>query len=161
MFKTIVGARAVGAGAASRYGSGSGSGSDQKMRLLAAPAPQHCYFPYFSSIFPFLPSPFRVLISCLLFYFFITIIFLFLRTSGPSIYKTFYASIYLPIIPLLGLLHVLTSMKRSIPLFTFLLFLSEAFLYYTSRFNFYETFYSSIYLPIIPLLGIPILYFTF
>jgi hypothetical protein len=43
MFNTIVGARAgaVGAGAASRYGSGSGSGSDQKMRLLAAPAPQH------------------------------------------------------------------------------------------------------------------------
>jgi hypothetical protein len=33
MFNTI-----VGAGAASRYG----SGSDQKMRLLAAPAPQHC-----------------------------------------------------------------------------------------------------------------------
>jgi hypothetical protein len=32
MFNTI-----VGAGAASRYG----SGSDQKMRLLAAPAPQH------------------------------------------------------------------------------------------------------------------------
>jgi hypothetical protein len=29
----------VGAGAAWRYGSG--SGSDQKMRLLAAPAPQH------------------------------------------------------------------------------------------------------------------------
>jgi hypothetical protein len=41
MFYTIVGAGAVGtgAGAASRYG----SGSDQKMRLLAAPAPQHCY----------------------------------------------------------------------------------------------------------------------
>jgi hypothetical protein len=37
MFYTIVGAGAVGAGAASRYG----SGSDQKMRLLAAPAPQH------------------------------------------------------------------------------------------------------------------------
>jgi hypothetical protein len=36
MFNTIVGAGAVGAGAASRYGSGSG----QKMRLLAAP--QHC-----------------------------------------------------------------------------------------------------------------------
>jgi hypothetical protein len=34
MFNTI-----VGAGAASRYG----SGSDQKMRLLAAPAPQHWY----------------------------------------------------------------------------------------------------------------------
>jgi hypothetical protein len=33
MMKTI-----AGAGAASRYG----SGSDQKMRLLAAPAPQHC-----------------------------------------------------------------------------------------------------------------------
>jgi hypothetical protein len=33
MFYTI-----VGAGAASRYG----SGSDQKVRLLAAPAPQHC-----------------------------------------------------------------------------------------------------------------------
>jgi hypothetical protein len=41
MFNTIVVAGAVGAGtrAASRYGSG--SGSDQKMRLLAAPAPQH------------------------------------------------------------------------------------------------------------------------
>jgi hypothetical protein len=39
MFNTNVGA--VGAGAASRYGSGSCSGSDQKMRLLAAPAPQH------------------------------------------------------------------------------------------------------------------------
>jgi hypothetical protein len=39
MFNTIVGTGAVGAGAASRYGSG--SGSDQKMRLLAAPAPQH------------------------------------------------------------------------------------------------------------------------
>jgi hypothetical protein len=43
MFNTIVGAGAVGAGAvgagaASRYG----SGSDKKMRLLAAPAPQHC-----------------------------------------------------------------------------------------------------------------------
>jgi hypothetical protein len=37
MFNTFVGAGAVGAGAASRYG----SGSDQKMRLLAAPAPQH------------------------------------------------------------------------------------------------------------------------
>jgi hypothetical protein len=42
MFNTIVGAGAVGAGAvgagaASRYG----SSSDQKMRLLAAPAPQH------------------------------------------------------------------------------------------------------------------------
>jgi hypothetical protein len=39
MFNTIVGAGAVGAGAASHYG----SGSDQKMRLLAAPAlaPQH------------------------------------------------------------------------------------------------------------------------
>jgi hypothetical protein len=34
MFNTI-----VGAGAASRYSSS--SGSDQKMRLLAAPAPQH------------------------------------------------------------------------------------------------------------------------
>jgi hypothetical protein len=30
----------VGAGAASRYG----SGSDKKMRLLAAPAPQHCFY---------------------------------------------------------------------------------------------------------------------
>jgi hypothetical protein len=39
MFNTIFGAGAVGAGAASRYG----SGSDQKMRLLAAPAPLHCY----------------------------------------------------------------------------------------------------------------------
>jgi hypothetical protein len=38
MFNTIVGAEAVGAGAASRYG----SGSDQMMRLLAATAPQHC-----------------------------------------------------------------------------------------------------------------------
>jgi hypothetical protein len=35
MINTIVGAGAVGAGAASRYG----SGSDQKRRLLAAPAP--------------------------------------------------------------------------------------------------------------------------
>jgi hypothetical protein len=42
MFNTIVGAGAAGAGAASRYGFG--SGSDQKMRLLAAPAPQHCFF---------------------------------------------------------------------------------------------------------------------
>jgi hypothetical protein len=33
MFNTL-----VGAGAAPLYG----SGSDQKMRLLAAPAPQHC-----------------------------------------------------------------------------------------------------------------------
>jgi hypothetical protein len=43
MIYTIVGAGAVGAGAASRYGSS--SGSDQKMRLLAAlaPAPQHCF----------------------------------------------------------------------------------------------------------------------
>jgi hypothetical protein len=41
MCNTIVGAGAVGAGGASRYG----SGSDQKMRLLAAPAPapQHCF----------------------------------------------------------------------------------------------------------------------
>jgi hypothetical protein len=38
MFNTIIGAGAVGAGAASLYG----SGSDQKMRLLAAPASQHC-----------------------------------------------------------------------------------------------------------------------
>jgi hypothetical protein len=39
MFNTIggVGAVRAGAGAASRYG----SGSDQKLRLLAAPAPQH------------------------------------------------------------------------------------------------------------------------
>jgi hypothetical protein len=39
MFNTIVGAGAVGAGAASCYS----SGSDHKMRLLAtpAPAPQH------------------------------------------------------------------------------------------------------------------------
>jgi hypothetical protein len=37
MIYTIVGAGTAGAGAASRYG----SGSDQKMRLLAAPAPQH------------------------------------------------------------------------------------------------------------------------
>jgi hypothetical protein len=36
MLNTIVGAGAV--GAASRYS----SSSDQKMRLLAAPAPQHC-----------------------------------------------------------------------------------------------------------------------
>jgi hypothetical protein len=40
MCNTTVGAGAVGAGAASCYGSD--SGSDQKMRLLAAPAPQHC-----------------------------------------------------------------------------------------------------------------------
>jgi hypothetical protein len=44
MCNTIVGAGA-GAGAASRYGSGFGSCSDQKMRLLAAPAPQHCFIP--------------------------------------------------------------------------------------------------------------------
>jgi hypothetical protein len=37
MSTIIVGAGAVGAGAALRYG----SGSDQKIRLLAAPAPQH------------------------------------------------------------------------------------------------------------------------
>jgi hypothetical protein len=37
MFNTIVGTRAVGAGAASCYS----SGSDQKMRLLAAP--EHCF----------------------------------------------------------------------------------------------------------------------
>jgi hypothetical protein len=37
MFNTIVGTGAVGVGVASRYGSSSG----QKMRLLAAPAPQH------------------------------------------------------------------------------------------------------------------------
>jgi hypothetical protein len=36
MFNTL-----VGAGAATRYGFDSGSGSDQKMRILAAPAPQH------------------------------------------------------------------------------------------------------------------------
>jgi hypothetical protein len=41
MIYTIVGAGAVGAGAASRYSSG--SGSDQKMRLLAAPAAQHWF----------------------------------------------------------------------------------------------------------------------
>jgi hypothetical protein len=39
MFNTIVGAGAVEAGAALRYG----SGSDQMMRLLAAPAPQHWF----------------------------------------------------------------------------------------------------------------------
>jgi hypothetical protein len=39
MFNTILGAGAVGAGAASRYG----SGSYQMMRLLAAPAPQNCF----------------------------------------------------------------------------------------------------------------------
>jgi hypothetical protein len=39
-FNTIIGAGAVGAGAASRYS----SGSDQMMRLFAAPAPQHCLF---------------------------------------------------------------------------------------------------------------------
>jgi hypothetical protein len=39
MFNTI-----VGTGAASRYSSGSGSG--KKMRLLAAPAPQHCFVQY-------------------------------------------------------------------------------------------------------------------
>jgi hypothetical protein len=38
MFNTIVGARAVGAGAASRYG----SYSDQMMWFLAAPALQNC-----------------------------------------------------------------------------------------------------------------------
>jgi hypothetical protein len=37
--KTIDGAGAVGAGAATRYG----SGSNQMMRLLAASAPQHCF----------------------------------------------------------------------------------------------------------------------
>jgi hypothetical protein len=43
MFNSIVGAGAVGAGAALRYGSG--SGSDQMMRLLAAqsPAPQQWF----------------------------------------------------------------------------------------------------------------------
>jgi hypothetical protein len=44
MFNTIVGARAVGAGAKAGAASRYGSGSDQKMRLLAAPAPQHCIF---------------------------------------------------------------------------------------------------------------------
>jgi hypothetical protein len=39
LLNTIFVARAVGAGAALRYG----SGSDQMMRLLAAPAPQHCF----------------------------------------------------------------------------------------------------------------------
>jgi hypothetical protein len=39
MINTIVGARSIGAGAASRYGFG--YSSDQMMRLLAAPAPQH------------------------------------------------------------------------------------------------------------------------
>jgi hypothetical protein len=43
MFNTILGAGAgavgAGAGAAERYG----SGSDQMIRLLAAPAPQHCF----------------------------------------------------------------------------------------------------------------------
>jgi hypothetical protein len=43
MIYTIVRARAVGAEAASRYG----SGSYQMMRLLAAPAPQHCVQQYF------------------------------------------------------------------------------------------------------------------
>jgi hypothetical protein len=38
MFDTTVGTGAVGAGVASRYD----SGSAQMMRLLAAPAPQHC-----------------------------------------------------------------------------------------------------------------------
>jgi hypothetical protein len=48
MFNIIVGAGAVGggAGAASRYG----SGFDQKMRLLAAPAPQHCIIVYCISV---------------------------------------------------------------------------------------------------------------
>jgi hypothetical protein len=41
MINIIVGAEA--AGAASRYGSGLGSCFDHKMRLLAAPAPQHCF----------------------------------------------------------------------------------------------------------------------
>jgi hypothetical protein len=47
MFNTIIGAGAVGAGAASRYVSV--SSSDQKMRLLAAPtpAPQHWMKSYF------------------------------------------------------------------------------------------------------------------
>jgi hypothetical protein len=40
MLNIIVGAGAVGARAASRYG----PGSDLKMRLLAAPAPQHWFF---------------------------------------------------------------------------------------------------------------------
>jgi hypothetical protein len=47
MFITIVGARVVGSGVASRYGSGSDSVSDQMMRLLAAPAPQHCKIVHF------------------------------------------------------------------------------------------------------------------
>jgi hypothetical protein len=38
MFNTIVGAGAVGAGTASRYGSG--YGSDQKMWFLETPAPE-------------------------------------------------------------------------------------------------------------------------
>jgi hypothetical protein len=46
MINTIVGAGAVGAGAASRYG----SGSDKKMRLLAAPAPQYFYKTYVSTM---------------------------------------------------------------------------------------------------------------
>jgi hypothetical protein len=41
MFNTIVGAGAVGAGAKAGAALRYGSGSDQKMRLLAAPAPQH------------------------------------------------------------------------------------------------------------------------
>jgi hypothetical protein len=47
MINTLVGAGAV--GAASRYG----SGSDQKMRLLAAPAPQHCLLVLIHGVKPF------------------------------------------------------------------------------------------------------------
>jgi hypothetical protein len=39
MLNNTLKAGAVGAGAATRYG----SGSDQMMRLLAVPAPQHCW----------------------------------------------------------------------------------------------------------------------
>jgi hypothetical protein len=60
MFNTIVGAGAV--GAASRYGSG--SGSDQKMRLLAAPAPQHWSLLYMRGGYAEDIPPFTV--SCIL-----------------------------------------------------------------------------------------------
>jgi hypothetical protein len=44
MFNIFVGAGAAGAGAGAA--SRNGSGSDKKMRLLAAPAPQHCLSRY-------------------------------------------------------------------------------------------------------------------
>jgi hypothetical protein len=44
MFNSIVGAGAVGAGAGAGAALRYSSGSDQMMRLLAAPAPQHCLY---------------------------------------------------------------------------------------------------------------------